>query len=433
MSKANKAVESFLSAPEEIISNPRELAKAQERKNRDAARLERERAAKRKGKPSLEDILADVVRVAEDEDTNPQAEFRSISKRRYELYGHYPIEEVLEHGRFEHIKQMAGLAQTPTTGRMLKARTEDSLRAHDRRYFERHLAPHINKFPELDRESQKFEQAVFISDTHSKFMCPFTWMAFIDFITHSQPETILLGGDHIDGHAISSHAKPPGFGISLQGEFDFFQNMVIEIREACPNAKIIWIASNHFTDRMVRHLTNVDPALASLRSMRFDQLIDLDGLGVEICMGGNFLAPEGQKDGVGHKSMWGRKLIATHGTRLGKYPADKELEAWGTNGVSGHVHRAQIIKGSTNATRALTWACNPGGVSDLCAQYYVQAPGPAWQRGFTVINKGRKSLQFTTVDTTSNEAICEGWAFTTRKRLPNGVESLTKWWDRYYR
>lgn len=432
-SNPNQDVEKFLSAPEELIANPRELAKAQDRKARDEARLKRERATKESGIPSLEDILADVVRVAEDEDTNPQAEFRSISRRRYELYGHYPIEYVLEHGQFAHITQMAGLTQTPTTGRMLKARTEDSLAQHDRRYFDRYMAPHINKFPELDRETQKFEQVVFISDTHSAFCDPFTWMAFIDFIAHSQPEVICLGGDHIDGHAISSHAKPPGFGLKLQDEFDLFQQQVTEIRTTCPNSKIVWVASNHFTDRVVRHLTNVDPALASLRSMRFDKLIDLGGLDVEICMGGSFLAPEGEKDGLGHKFLWGKKLVMTHGTRLGKYPADKELDAWQTNGISGHVHRAQIVRGSTNATRHLTWACNPAGCADACARYYVQSPGPAWQRGFTVVNKGRKSLQFLTVDTTSNEAICEGWAFTTRKKLPSGVEALPKWWAKYYR
>ena len=427
-------VSKFLSAPEDIIDNPRELAKALDRKARDAARLQRERASKRKGVPTLEDILSDVVRVAEDEDTNPQAEFRSISKRRYELYGHYPIEYVLEHGTFAHVLQMAGLAQTPTTGRMLKSRTETSLKAHDRRYYTRYIAPHSNKFPELRRATQKAQQVVFISDTHSFFADPFTWNAFLGFITDSQPEIICFGGDLIDGSMISTHPKPPGFGAPLQLELDLFVAQAKEVREACPNARLIHIASNHWTDRMVRHLTQVDPVLSGLRSMRFDQLVPYDEIGMECHMGGSFLAPEGQEEGEGSVRLWDNLLVLTHGTRVGKYPAEAELNVWGTNGVSGHVHRGQIMKGSTNATRHLTWACSPAGVADACAKYYVKSPGPAWQRGFTVINKGRKSLQFTTADTTQNECYVDGFYYDASKRKhPTGVDELKKYWLRRYK
>src|SRR5262245_24455503 len=88
LASPEKTVDRFLAAPDEVVKDTREAAKLRDRKARDEARLKRERASKLKGRPSLEDILADVVRVAEDEATNPWHEFRSISKRRYELYGH---------------------------------------------------------------------------------------------------------------------------------------------------------------------------------------------------------------------------------------------------------------------------------------------------------------------------------------------------------
>ena len=415
----------FLAAPEEVVRDPKELRKLLERKAQDDARLARERATKRSGRPSLEDILSDVVRVAEDAEHNPYHEFRSISRRRYELYGNYPIEFVLEHGRFEHVKQMAGLADSVGTRRLLHARTNKSILDHAARYFDRHVRPHVGKFPEIQRATARATLAVAIGDTHSTFMDPFTWVSFLAFVKDAQPEVVLWIGDHIDGAEISTHTRVPGQTAPLQLELDMQRAMMREARAAAPRARFVLVPDNHFWDRMVRYLSQVATANAGLRDMRIDQLLDLDALDVELAPSGSFLAPGSDERPA--LRLYDRYL-ATHGTRLGAHPAHGELVGWGTSGVSGHVHRHQLAMGPTAGLREEQWMSLPGGVIDQVARYYVKGPEPAWSRGWGTVETCGRGLQMTPVVVDGGVAMAHGWHYTPKGTLPVGVEAVRKFW-----
>lgn len=425
-------VERFVSAPDEVVENPREAAKLVDRKARDEARKKRERAGKRKTDPSLEDILSDVVRVAEDEELNPYHEHRSISRRRYELYGHYPIESVLAYGRFQTIKQMAELSDTVGDRVLLGARTNKTLQEHDGRYIKRYIQPHINKFPELQRATTQARMGVFISDTHSLFMDPFYWESFLAFCEDAQPEFIGLVADHVDGSEISTHPQVPGFTIDLQVELDMFRAMVQEIRERIGyKTRIALVGDNHFFDRLTRYLTQVSRALAGLRSLKIDALMGLDDLDIELAMGGSFVSPSGQEDNRPYLRLWDR-LNMTHGTKLGKFPAMGELMSWGTSGVSGHVHRDQIIRGPNAALRHEQWMCLGSGVIDQVARYYVRGAGPAWSRAWGIVEMMNGKLQFTSVDCTEGVALAHGWAYESKVRMPSGVEATRAYWRKRY-
>lgn len=427
-----KQVEEFIAAPEETTQNPQEAAKLKDRKERDRTRKARERAAKRKTRPSLEDILVDVVRVAEDEEHNPYHQFRSISRRRYELYGEWPIEFVLEHGRFQHIKAMAGLVESEGDRKLLLAREYESKRQHDGRYIERYIRPHVNKFPELQRATAQARMGVFISDTHSLFMDPFYWESFLAFCEDAEPDLIGLVADHVDGSEISSHPKVPGFTTPLQLELDFFRAMVREIRERVGfKTRIVLVGDNHFFDRLTRYLTQVSRELANLRTLKIDALMDLDGLEVELAMGGSFISPEGQEDNRPYIRLWDR-FNMTHGTKLGKYPAGLELASWGTSGVSGHVHRDQIVRGPTPALRTEQWMSLGSGVIDQVARYYIKGAGPSWSRSWGIIEMCRGKLQFTSVDVTEGVAMAHGWVYQQKGRMPKGVEATRKFWLKRY-
>lgn len=421
----------FLAAPEEVVKDPRELAKLQDRKAQDDARLARERAGKAKRRPSLEDILADVLRVAQDADSNPYHEFRSISRRRYELYGYYPIELVLEHGRFEHIKQMAGLADAVGTRLLLHARTNHSIAAHNERYFRRYVLPHVGKHPEIQRATARATLAVAIGDTHSTFMDPFTWISFCAFVKDAQPEVVLWIGDHIDGSEISRHPKVPGHTNPLQLELDMQRGMMAEARALCPRARFVLVPDNHFWDRMVSYLTQVALGHTSLRSLRIDELLALDDLGVELAPSGSFLAP-----GVDERPalrLYDRYL-ATHGTRLGAHPAHAELVGWGASGVSGHVHRHQLAMGPTAGLRMEQWMCLPGGVIEQVARYYVKGSGPAWSTGWGTVETCGRGLQMTPVVVEGGVAMAHGWHYTAGGvALPSGVEPVRKFWKERFR
>lgn len=421
--------ERFLAAPESVVSNPRERKKLEDRKARDAARLARERAEKAPGRPTLEDVLADVVRVAEDESTNPWHQFRAISRRRYELYGHYPIEYVLEHGRFEHVKQMAGLVPARGDQLLLHARTNRSIRDHAGRYAERWLLPHVGKFPEIQRATDGSRMAVAIGDTHSLLMDPASWNSLLTFAEDAQPEIVLWVGDHVDGSEISRHPKVPGFTVSLQEELDCQRAMMREMREVVPGARFVLVPDNHFWDRMVSYLTQVAPALAGLRNLRIDQLLDLEDLEVELAPSGSFLAPgEDQRPAL---RIWER-LVVTHGTRLGAHPAAAELAAWTSSGVSGHVHRHQLAMGP-GGLRDEQWMCLPGGVIDQAAAYYVKGPVPAWSRGWGIIESFRGALQLTPVPVQGGVAMAHGWRYVTEPDLPQGLQAVRRYWRERFR
>lgn len=406
------------------MGNPRELAKLRERTARDAARQARERYGKKSVRPTLEDLLADIVRVAEDEATNPWHEFRAISRRRYELYGHYPVELLLEHGRFEHVKAMAGLQPGRGDRRLLLAREEQSIGAHCARYARRWLLPHVGKFPALSRERSGSRLALAIGDTHSLLMDPFAWESFAEFAEHSQPEAILWVGDHVDGSEISRFPKVPGFTVSLQEELDCQRAMMRELRGRCPRARFVLVPDNHFWDRLVSYLTQSAPALANLRSMRIDQLLDLRELEVELAPSGSWLAPGADKRPAFR--LWDR-LLVTHGTRLGAHPAYAELAAWGQSGVSGHVHRHQLAMGGTPATRGEQWMCLPGGVIDQAARHYVKGPEPAWSRGWGVVESCGRALRLTPV-AVDDHAMADGWCMERPKGLPEGLEDVRAYW-----
>ncbi len=422
-------VDRFLSAPEEVVENPREAAKLADRKAQDDARKSRERAGKRKNDPSLEDILADVVRVAEDRVTNTHAEFRAISQRRYELYGHYPVEALLRHGRFGHVKTMAGLTHGEGDRKLLLAREHLSKRQHDERYFNRFIQPHVDKFPEVRRATAKARMAVWISDTHSMFMDPFTWLAFLSFIEDVQPDIVVWGGDHVDGSEISNHPQVPGHTLPFQVELDCLNAMWIEAREVCPNARFIWLESNHFMPRFVRFLTQHAKTLSSMRTLRMDRILEFDDLDIEIVQSGTFLSPKGQEDKRPMIKLWD-KLASTHGTIVSKHQAHGELLHWGMSGWTGHCHRDQMSIGTAAGLKRFRWLSCPGATIDEAAKYYVKGNVPAWSRGFAVAESMGKGLQLTPAITTDGVCMVNGWYYEQKGRLPTGVAAVRKFWEK---
>tara|TARA_R110002153_G_scaffold9324_1_gene38593 strand:+ start:478 stop:1830 length:1353 start_codon:yes stop_codon:yes gene_type:complete len=440
--KKKPTLDEHLAAPDSVRNNEKEMAKLLERNLRDEARLKRERWHKKKGKPTLEDILADIVEVAESEEKNPRGhQQRSINRRRYELHGQYMIEDVLEHGTFGHLKSMAKLQPSTADRRLLLKRTKDSLLAHDHRYFDRYIAPYVDLYPELTRVTQKSKQVVWYSDSHSFFGDPFTWLAFLDFIASSQPEVVCLGGDTNDGSMISNHDHPPGFGAPFQQENDLQRAQVREIRRLCPNARILMIPDNHWTDRIVRYMTQISSALSGVRSMRIDKLMGLEESGAEIVHRGSFLAPKGHEADVGRKTLWGQ-LQLTHGTKTGRFPAMAELMDWvdlglpkGAHGLglSGHVHRRQQVIGPNSGLRRMSWVSTHCACTDYGALYFVKGNAPAWSRGFEIVDKGAKAIQSVGVDTTSGEAFAHGWRYEAKKGLPKAPNAVKKWWLKRYK
>ncbi len=382
--KRRSDLHEFLAAPESVIADPRERAKLVERKAREKAKTAQIAAGKRRGTPSDEDLLADIVRVAEDEATNPWHEFRSISRRRFELYGYFPVEFVdRRYGTFSHALEVAGLRDKVGTRIWRANRARDSRSEHAARYFQRFVAPYVAG-AEARRRLTKSYLLLSISDTHSQFLDPFVWSVFLQCIRDLKPDGVLLNGDTIEGAEISSHPKIPGWTSPLRDELAFQRSMLRCIRAAGHEGDLWHTCGNHdLGDRLVRYLTHVAPALAGLDELRVDRLMGLEEFDVRLFHGGGILAPAGTEDAKPGFLLFGQYRVH-HGTSLGADPARTELRNAGRSGQSGHVHRASLAFGTTERDEALSWMTTPMGARHEVGRSYMRGTNTGWQRGFGI-------------------------------------------------
>ncbi len=372
----------LLAAPTETLS-PSERAKYYQRKAREEAEAKRVRASKSKERPSIEDMLADLVRVAEDEETNPFWQHRSVSRRRYELFGHYPVAWIdAQFGQFSHALEVAGLRDQPGTTLWRATRARESKRQHAARYVERYVQPYVAKARKAASLGEHGYLLLSISDTHSQFLDPFVWLSFLASIRDLKPDGVLFNGDILDMPEISRHPKVPGWTTPLQDELDFKREMFRQVRKiAGHKGDLFDTAGNHDTDRLAMYLTQVSQALSGLRDLRIDKLMGLDEFGVQLFHGGTIASPRGTEDAKPGFLMFDAYRIH-HGSRLGLNPAADELRSAGRSGQSGHVHRAGIAFGTTETTEGMSWMSTPMGCRHEAGRSYVKGVNTGWQRGF---------------------------------------------------
>lgn len=381
--EAAATVDALLAAPDTTRKNERERQKYVERKAQEAAREAQLRASKEKEPPSVEDLLKDILRVADDPTTNRFWRFRAISRRRYELYGHFPVSFVdREFGQFEHAKQVAGLSDQPGTRLWRAQRAAESRRSHAERYLKRHVAPYALRGDERMRDGSYL--LLSMSDTHAQFQDPFVWLAFLSAVRDLQPDGVLCNGDWLEGAEISRYPKIPGWTEPLQSELDFVREQLRQIRQdAGHRGDLFWTGGNHDVDRLAMYLTQVAKGLASLRDLRIDKLMGLDEHDVQVLTGGTISSPLGTEDARPGFLLFGFYRVH-HGVRLGHNPAADELRDAGRSGQSGHVHRAGLAFGTNERSEAMSWMCTPAGCRHEAGRAYINGTTTGWQRGFGV-------------------------------------------------
>jgi hypothetical protein len=370
----------FLSAPDQLLKNKEELAKARKRKAREEARTSQLATSKLDDAPSVEDMLADIVRIADDKELNPWWEFRSMSRRRYELYGAYHMKWIdAEFGQFNHALEVAGLRDQAGTRLWKAKRARESRRQHAERHLKRYVQPYVD-VATCARTLTSAYRLLSLSDAHGMMLCPFVWLSFLSAIRDLKPDGVLLNGDIIDAVAISRHPKIPGWTPDLQDEFDFQGEMYRQIREI-HDGDLFSAGGNHdLVDRLALYLTQSAKELIGIRSMRIDKLMELDQYDVKLFHGGSILSPDGTEEAKHGYLMFGFYRIH-HGVLLGQTPALSELRAAGRSGQSGHAHRSQLVFGTTERDEGLSWMSTPMAARHEVGRAYVKGV-TGWQRGF---------------------------------------------------
>lgn len=376
-----KATERFIAAPENVLKDEAERGKLLKRKAREEARRQRIAAGKRKTPPTIEDMLADVIRVAEDPDTNPIGHgFRSISRARYEEFGHYPVQFLdRQWGTWAGVKQAAGLEDEVGTRLWRNNRAKEARREHAERMFERTVQPYVARQEDY-RKLTKPYLLLTISDTHAQWLCPFVFSSFLQAIRDLKPNGVLVNGDWLEGSEISRHPKIPGWTVPLQDELDFCRSMFGLIREAMGEEGDLWLVNgNHDpTTRLVSYLSSNAPALTGLRCLRVDQLLGLGDFDVKLMMGGSPLSPPGQANAKPGFLLYG--LRVHHGYRTGKRSGKQEVQDAGRSTITGHIHHGSVAYYSDEVETRCAMTLPAGARDEL--GHYVQKVSTGWQRGF---------------------------------------------------
>ena len=225
------------------------------------------------------------------------------------------------------------------------------------------------------------ERAVVMGDFHVPFHDERAVSVALALVEDIQPEVIYLNGDVIDMYACSRFNKDPRRALELQDEIDQTFDILSRVRDAAPEARIVYIRGNHEA-RLTAFLQTQARELSGLRALDIRSLLSLDSLGIEWVEG----------KGKEAYSLYGVIKIG-HFDRVSQnagYTAKLLIDRHACSLVQGHTHRlAAVYRTYPDGTTVV--GCE-GGTLALTDPEYVS--GPDWAAGLVVITKEREGSRF---------------------------------------
>ena len=209
---------------------------------------------------------------------------------------------------------------------------------------------------------------VCLGDLHLPFVDETAVKMALNFIRDEQPGRIHLLGDICDLFSVSKFDKDPARRLNLQEELDTVRDWLIELRDAAPKAKIIFSEGNH-EFRLRKYLMSEAKALAGLRALSLEKLLDFDKLKIR-------WQPQGWPYRIGH-------LLFTHGSLVSKWSASsakRHFERYGCCTIHGHTHRLGAFYHTDITDTFGSW--ENGCLCSLTPDYLT---APDWQHGFSVV------------------------------------------------
>lgn len=310
-------------------------------------------------------------------------------------------------GSFEEYKRQAGLMLSRHQHRMerdvAKHAAVDRMREmtiEKRGWEDAYLRP----------DSKRYQTILIGSDLHDIECDPFWRHCFIDTARRVQPAKIILNGDVFDLSEFSRFAVDPREW-DVVGRIKWVHRFLEDLREACPDAEILFIEGNH-EYRLLRHLAEASPAmravLSDLHGMTVPKLLGLDMYEINYIAPGD-LATFTKADATAEiKRNWVvlyGHLIAHH------FP---EGRAKGLPGWNGHCHKHIVWPGFNPHQGAYEW--HQLGCGHKREASYTD--GERWTNGFLLVHVDtqRECSQFEYIDVTSDHAVIGGrWYVRTKE------------------
>lgn len=221
------------------------------------------------------------------------------------------------------------------------------------------------------------ERVAFLPDVHAPYHDAKLFASALALIKNLKPHRVVLLGDLFDFHSISRWNQSQERLDALQDEIDLGVLLLRDVRKAAPNAIIDYTMGNH-DERLRRFVYEKGRALASLRSLNFDVLIEAKSIDLRVHEGHGFLLRP--------------HFLVRHGTviRQGAGASAKaEAKAAGVNGISGHTHRLGTYR--STGYESVQWT-EAGTLSRIDPPYVLGVPDH--QQGMAVGHFSVRSRSF---------------------------------------
>ena len=210
--------------------------------------------------------------------------------------------------------------------------------------------------------------------------------ALYQIIEDSKPDEILIVGDELDAPEPSrwSRGYASEYARTLQKSINQCHNILANFRESLGDGAIHLMRSNH-GERIQKYVSKYAPALASLESLEYQQLLRLDDIGVtyhdkpyEFANG--FVLAHGDE---------GSQARYASGTALNL------AKKWNKSVVCGHTHKAGMAHHHSylnNKASSLLYGVEVGHAMSMRKAGYLSAGSADWQQAFAVIRAEGKTV-----------------------------------------
>ena len=200
---------------------------------------------------------------------------------------------------------------------------------------------------------------------------------FTRFLKEYAPDELIGIGDHLDAPAPArwNRGTAQEFATNLQAEVDRMIQIFEEIRESYDGPFSVH-HGNHEA-RIASYLKKQAPALADLRSLRLENLLEYERLDIRLRQPYEKVAPG-----------W----VTTHGdagslSRIAGSTALNLAKKWGVSVACGHTHRLGVKSTAApgfHATKSL-WGMETGNFMDAKKASYIKSYAPDWTGGFGIL------------------------------------------------
>lgn len=316
------------------------------------------------------DIVADFQRVAD------VAGRKLITRSDYRDHGKFSDHAIVTaFGNFRAARRAAGLEDTVGLRQQHNAVARHT--DHDAyRQMNIEKADYGDKYRKPT--GKRFATIIAASDLHDEQCDPFWRRVFIDTIRRVQPDAVALGGDIVDLAEFGRYSVDPREW-DVVGKLRWMHQLLGDIREAAPDAEIVYLEGNH-EHRLLRYLTDNAPALkvvlSDLHGWTVPKLLGLDKFEVRYVARADL--------GTFNKSNVVQEIAKNYEVFHGAFLVDHfpDGKSRGLPGVNGHHHKHIVWSEYSHVFGSYEWhqlGCGHRRAAEYCS-------GEKWNMGFVKVD-----------------------------------------------